>query len=96
MDITMIGLQNAGKTSLLRVLAVRHPPLTPNPYRANADSSATNRAVNSLLSMSHYRAIDLFGAVAGSCDTPHHTARWRMLADHPSPPTVPFQPLDLT
>lgn len=25
MDITMIGLQNAGKTSLLRVLAVRHP-----------------------------------------------------------------------
>lgn len=26
MDITMIGLQNAGKTSLLRVLAVSHPP----------------------------------------------------------------------
>jgi len=26
MDITMIGLQNAGKTSLLRVLAVRHVP----------------------------------------------------------------------
>jgi GTPase SAR1 family protein len=25
MDITMIGLQNAGKTSLLRVLAVRLP-----------------------------------------------------------------------
>jgi GTPase SAR1 family protein len=24
MDITMIGLQNAGKTSLLRVLAVSH------------------------------------------------------------------------
>ena len=24
MDVTMIGLQNAGKTSLLRVLAVRH------------------------------------------------------------------------
>lgn len=70
MDITMIGLQNAGKTSLLRVLAVRHPPLTPNPYRANADSSATNRAVNSLSSMSHYRAIEPFGVVAGSCDTP--------------------------
>lgn len=33
MDITMIGLQNAGKTSLLRVLAVsRYPSLrTPNP-----------------------------------------------------------------
>lgn len=27
MDITMIGLQNAGKTSLLRVLAVRHHPI---------------------------------------------------------------------
>jgi ADP-ribosylation factor-like protein 8 len=27
MDITMIGLQNAGKTSLLRVLAVRHYPI---------------------------------------------------------------------
>lgn len=27
MDITMIGLQNAGKTSLLRVLAVRTPTL---------------------------------------------------------------------
>jgi len=26
MDITMIGLQNAGKTSLLRVLAVSHVP----------------------------------------------------------------------
>jgi GTPase SAR1 family protein len=26
MDITMIGLQNAGKTSLLRVLAVRAHP----------------------------------------------------------------------
>ncbi len=25
MDITMIGLQNAGKTSLLRVLAVSRP-----------------------------------------------------------------------
>ena len=24
MDVTMIGLQNAGKTSLLRVLAVSH------------------------------------------------------------------------
>jgi len=27
MDITMIGLQNAGKTSLLRVLAVSYPLL---------------------------------------------------------------------
>jgi ABC-type phosphate/phosphonate transport system ATPase subunit len=27
MDITMIGLQNAGKTSLLRVLAVCSKPL---------------------------------------------------------------------
>jgi len=27
MDITMIGLQNAGKTSLLRVLAVSAVPL---------------------------------------------------------------------
>ncbi len=27
MDITMIGLQNAGKTSLLRVLAVRLPKI---------------------------------------------------------------------
>ena len=26
MDVTIVGLQNAGKTSLLRVLAVRSPP----------------------------------------------------------------------
>jgi len=39
MDVTMIGLQNAGKTSLLRVLSVSYgscsalqrPPLTPLP-----------------------------------------------------------------
>ena len=34
MDVTMIGLQNAGKTSLLRVLAVRSflgPKIIPGP-----------------------------------------------------------------
>ena len=96
MDITMIGLQNAGKTSLLRVLAVRNPQLAPTPYRTGADSAAMNRAVNLHSSMSHNRAIVLFGVAAGSCDTPTtRHSRWRMLADHPSSPTVPFQPLDL-
>jgi ADP-ribosylation factor-like protein 8 len=94
MDITMIGLQNAGKTSLLRVLAVRYPLPTSGPYRTSTDCSAMNRAVNSPSSRSHHRAINLFGIVAGSCETPHHTARWRMLADHPAPyssiPTVGF------
>lgn len=33
MDITMIGLQNAGKTSLLRVLAVRSDPIEANVLR---------------------------------------------------------------
>jgi hypothetical protein len=32
MDVTIIGLQNAGKTSLLRVLAVC-VPLLPNPLQ---------------------------------------------------------------
>jgi len=36
MDITMIGLQNAGKTSLLRVLAVSYPRPPPR-YRAGTD-----------------------------------------------------------
>jgi hypothetical protein len=35
MDVTMVGLQNAGKTSLLRVLAVSIPP--PLPLEALAD-----------------------------------------------------------
>lgn len=30
MDVTMIGLQNAGKTSLLRVLSVRMPIISEN------------------------------------------------------------------
>jgi GTPase SAR1 family protein len=34
MDITMIGLQNAGKTSLLRVLAVSTPEPLPRPAHA--------------------------------------------------------------
>jgi GTPase SAR1 family protein len=38
MDITMIGLQNAGKTSLLRVLAVRIPTRPPNKHRTLADT----------------------------------------------------------
>jgi GTPase SAR1 family protein len=35
MDITMIGLQNAGKTSLLRVLAVGSPISKINSHPAN-------------------------------------------------------------
>lgn len=53
MDITMIGLQNAGKTSLLRVLAVS---ISTNPqinHRPAADLFATDRAEN-LPSSMHY------------------------------------------
>ena len=74
MDITMIGLQNAGKTSLLRVLAVRNPQLAPTPYRTGADSSAMNRAVNSHSSMSHDRAIEPLWCCGGVLRYPHHTA----------------------
>ena len=52
MDITMIGLQNAGKTSLLRVLAVspaNNPQCNHHPV---TDLSVTDRAVNLLSSMS--------------------------------------------
>lgn len=35
MDITMIGLQNAGKTSLLRVLAVSSIQLVTNDVRVS-------------------------------------------------------------
>lgn len=49
MDITMIGLQNAGKTSLLRVLAVRthscaniHPWLTSQSRAENSPSSMSS------------------------------------------------------
>lgn len=49
MDITMIGLQNAGKTSLLKVLAVSHRceplfidwPTDINHYRAGSSPSST-------------------------------------------------------
>ena len=52
MDITMIGLQNAGKTSLLRVLAVSHPHLPPLHHRrTHTDSSAMRRAASSPSSM---------------------------------------------
>jgi len=71
MDITMIGLQNAGKTSLLRVLAVRLPKTISNLVIAqNTDSSATNRAVNSHSSTSHCRAIDPFALRRGPAIPP--------------------------
>lgn len=49
MDITMIGLQNAGKTSLLRVLAVRtwfRPQLEAHPLTefGRAESSPLSKA----------------------------------------------------
>jgi ABC-type phosphate/phosphonate transport system ATPase subunit len=47
MDITMIGLQNAGKTSLLRVLAVRILTSPPNIVLGRALTSELNRAENS-------------------------------------------------
>jgi ABC-type phosphate/phosphonate transport system ATPase subunit len=47
MDITMIGLQNAGKTSLLRVLAVRIPTVPPNIIIWRTLTSAMNRAESS-------------------------------------------------
>jgi hypothetical protein len=53
MDITMIGLQNAGKTSLLRVLAVSFAHRFPNVSTIvqAADLLATDRAENSPWSM---------------------------------------------
>jgi GTPase SAR1 family protein len=48
MDITMIGLQNAGKTSLLRVLAVSST-LNVSISCVSADTNFT-RAASSLLS----------------------------------------------
>jgi hypothetical protein len=45
MDITMIGLQNAGKTSLLRVLAVS------NDAYIGKSSDQMSRVESSLLSM---------------------------------------------
>jgi len=47
MDITMIGLQNAGKTSLLRVLAVRFPNVLQLLCHANTDSASIHRAESS-------------------------------------------------
>ena len=47
MDVTMIGLQNAGKTSLLRVLAVRNYSLV---HTEHVLTSQLLRAVNSPLS----------------------------------------------
>jgi hypothetical protein len=52
MDITMIGLQNAGKTSLLRVLAVRRANNPQCNHHPAADLSVTDRAVNLPSSMS--------------------------------------------
>jgi hypothetical protein len=53
MDITMIGLQNAGKTSLLRVLAVSLPTDPQINHRPAADSFAMDRVEN-LPSSMHY------------------------------------------
>lgn len=46
MDVTMIGLQNAGKTSLLRVLSVRSPP-TPKQTSPAEPNTCFDRAENS-------------------------------------------------
>jgi ABC-type phosphate/phosphonate transport system ATPase subunit len=47
MDITMIGLQNAGKTSLLRVLAVRRLQTTILKFGLEADDSqSTGRRIH--------------------------------------------------
>ena len=54
MDITMIGLQNAGKTSLLRVLAVSSLPASKpsSPcYVADAQLTTSTRVASSLSSM---------------------------------------------
>lgn len=75
MDVTMIGLQNAGKTSLLRVLSVSppllswvspHGPDEINPRAENSPSSKRNPSPLNRLRLSSRRCSLLFEASSSS------------------------------
>jgi hypothetical protein len=89
MDITMIGLQNAGKTSLLRVLAVSRPRKSWIYYRSGTDCSVMDRAENLPLSMSS-PFLQRYSLYLYQSATPP-----QVLADHLSSPIARFQQLDL-